>query len=182
MRRTKSFYKADAEFDIIQKTKNNKTNLRKISEIDNSENQVNTSQANSYLSGLVNEMKETMLNFDDNIFNEIKQPKQKKNPDNYLSLNYMGVNKLKKVTTLNRSTTLLSNRSGRSTKSRKTNGSKSNRANTRHFSNKSIKNGANSSRSVKGNLKNVNSDNKSKFLTKEIKIKSTKRQFIFYWF
>ena len=172
MRRTKSFYKADAEFDIIQKTKNNKTNLRKISEIDNSENQVNTSQANSYLSGLVNEMKETMLNFDDNIFNEIKQPKQKKNPDNYLSLNYMGVNKLKKVTTLNRSTTLLSNRSRRSTKSRKTNGSKSNRANTRHFSNKSIKNGANSSRSVKGNLKNVNSDNKSKFLTKEIKISS----------
>ena len=72
MRRTKSFYKADAEFDIIQKTKNNKTNLRKISEIDNSENQVNTSQANSYLSGLVNEMKETMLNFDDNIFNEIR--------------------------------------------------------------------------------------------------------------
>ena len=172
MRRTKSFYKADAEFDIIQKTKNNKTNLRKISEIDNSENQVNTSQANSYLSGLVNEMKETMLNFDDNIFNEIKQPKQKKNPDNYLSLNYMGVNKLKKVTTLNRSTTLLSNRSRRSTKSRKTNGSKSNRTNTRHFSNKSIKNGANSSRSVKGNLKNVNFDNKSKFLTKEIKISS----------
>ena len=85
MRRTKSFYKADAEFDIIQKTKNNKTNLRKISEIDNSENQVNTSQANSYLSGLVNEMKETMLNFDDNIFNEIKQPKQKKKTQTIIS-------------------------------------------------------------------------------------------------
>ena len=81
MRRTKSFYQADAEFDIIQKTKNNKTNFRINNGYDDLENQLDNTQANSYLSGLVKEMKETMLNVDDNIFNQINQSKQKKNSD-----------------------------------------------------------------------------------------------------
>ena len=146
MRRTKSFYQADAEFDIIQKTKNNKTNFRINNGYDDLENQLDNTQANSYLSGLVKEMKETMLNVDDNIFNQINQSKQKKNSDYILSVNYIGGNKLKKVTTLNKTTTLLSNRSGKSTKSKRTYGPKSNRMNTRHHSSKSNKNGSKSNR------------------------------------
>ena len=146
MRRTKSFYQADAEFDIIQKTKNNKTNFRINNAYDNLENQLDNTQANSYLSGLVNEIKETMLNVDDNIFNQINQSKQKKNSDYILSVNYLGGNKLKKVATLNKTTTLLSNRSGKSTKSKRTYGPKSNRMNTRHHSSKSNKNGSKSNR------------------------------------
>ena len=146
MRRTKSFYQADAEFDIIQKTKNNKTNFRINNGYDDLENQLDNTQANSYLSGLVKEMKETMLNVDDNIFSQINQSKQKKNSDYILSVNYIGGNKLKKVTTLNKTTTLLSNRSGKSTKSKRTYGPKSNRMNTRHYSSKSNKNGSKSNR------------------------------------
>ena len=82
MRKTNSYYKEDEAFDLIQKTKRNSKFSIKMSytgEYNSMSNlkSSNISQASMYLSGLVNEIKESIINIDDDIFSDFKSQNNK---------------------------------------------------------------------------------------------------------
>ena len=82
MRKTNSYYKEDEVFDLIQKTKRNSEFSMKMSytgEYNSMSNlkSSNISQASMYLSGLVNEIKESIINIDDDIFSDFKSQNNK---------------------------------------------------------------------------------------------------------
>ena len=166
MRSTKTLYKQDSFFDLYQKTRRNSGNYRK--NIDNNDNLNHiheierrraskiSQQANLYLTELVNDLKETIINNDDDIFssnvtnkrknsgikaklNKISKPKIKRfhinlssknvyyTPQSNRTKNGSLTNRIKKNNNL-----LLSNRSAKSN-----NSSKSNRTIKTHKSNNS---------------------------------------------
>ncbi len=94
MRKTNSYYKEDEEFDFIQKTKRNSKFSIKMSytgEYNSMSNlkSSNISQASNYLSGLVNEIKESIVNIDDDIFSDFKSQNNKNsNTPKYQFNNY----------------------------------------------------------------------------------------------
>ena len=84
MRKTRSLYKDDVAFDLIQKTKRSsggyKVNINYADEY-TSQRDLNDSKisvADLYLTGLVKEIKETIVNFDDDIFSELQADNNKK--------------------------------------------------------------------------------------------------------
>ena len=161
MRSTKTIYKQDSFFDLYQKTRRNSGNYRK--NIDNNDNLNHihgierrrasklSQQANLYLTELVNDLKETIINNEDDIFNsnvvnkqrnsgvktklsKITKPKIRRihmnlsskniyyNPQSNRTKNGSLTNRIKKNNNL-----LLSNRSGKSNVSNKSH--KSNKSN-----------------------------------------------------
>ena len=114
MRKTLSIYKDDSTFDFLQKTIIDGNNNKKNDANDNFDSYLDIesskiSEANYYLSGLVNEMKETILDDFNNIFIE---PKKKQSIET-------SNNKLKPQNTFSRKLNMLSNKIGKSKKSRK---------------------------------------------------------------
>jgi len=90
MRKAKSYYKEEQDFDLIQKTKRDGSNINitytgEFNDLEKNLQNSKISQANIYLSGLLSEMKETISNIDDDIFSEIKNDNPK-TPKNRLSL------------------------------------------------------------------------------------------------
>ena len=162
MRKTLSIYKDDSTFDFLQKTIIDGNNNKKNDANDNFDTYLDIesskiSEANYYLSGLVNEMKETILDDFNNIFIE---PKKKQSIET-------SNNKLKPQNTFSRKLTMLSNKSGKSKKSRKTYNPKSNRSNKGNNSSRSNKKDNNApltNRSGKNkknnNLLHINYENK----------------------
>ena len=81
MRKARSLYKEDTEFDLIQKTKRSsagyKININYADDFSNNDiHNSKVSVANFYLTGLVKEMQETMLYLDeDDIFSELNNQK-----------------------------------------------------------------------------------------------------------
>ena len=183
MRKTLSIYKDDSTFDFLQKTIIDGNNNKKNDANDNFDTYLDIesskiSEANYYLSGLVNEMKETILDDFNNIFIE---PKKKQSIET-------SNNKLKPQNTFSRKLTMLSNKSGKSKKSRKTYNPKSNRSNKGNNSSRSNKKDNNApltNRSGKNkknnNLLHINYENKglkrNLTIAKDILLKKEKEKF-----
>ena len=183
MRKARSLYKEDTEFDLIQKTKRSSAGYKiNINFADNySNNDLNNSKvsnANLYLNGLVKELQETILcnDDDDDIFSEItiqnrknsnKIPKiringiENKPKKQSLSKN-LSIRKnmsLKKNVTFNEIPSLRSNKSKSQSKNKNKNPASS--RNSRRTSNKSNK----SNKSQKSN-KNYPLSNRSNKIRK----------------
>ena len=148
MRKTRSLYKDDVAFDLIQKTKRSsgvyKVNINYADEY-TSQRDLNDSKisvADLYLTGLVKEIKETIVNFDDDIFSELQADNNKKSTKDLKIKNF----EFKTKNTLKKNPTLASNRSK---KSHRNKNQKSSRSKNRHYSSKSNKNGSVSYRSQK---------------------------------
>ena len=94
MRRTKSFYEQDSIYELIQKTRRNsrasgiiKTNydmenLNFLSRLERRRASKISHQANQYLSEMVKDIKETIVNLDDNIFLSNVENNQKNEGEN----------------------------------------------------------------------------------------------------